>query len=232
MYTFEKCRKRFLPAGVERLCDPDLLDIGCARRVLDMGSGLGKLAVQLFFSKPHIELVWGIEFSPSRYAMCYEVLRELCVSNPHRLTFKEMYGRSAGFQVTEHLPQQKQKQKRRLRFFCGDMLSSHFQKLALQQHFDVIICETEVPQTRFVTFLRCFKRLVDQPTTRSVLTYHDLDKVQHNNNNAADDEDVDIAFRYLKRCYPDQEQKRMIKTSWTTSGNSIGHVFHIWSSQR
>jgi len=214
-----------LPSGVIRMSAPDLLNIHSATRVLDMGSGLGKLAVQLFFAHSHLEDVWGIEFSHARFARCRELLRHFCAQNSDRLLFRE--SGDMEFRVTERR-KSRQNKKRSLRFFCGDMLMARFQKQARSKQFDVIICETEVPKNRYATFFHCMKILADRPMTR-LMTYHDLDQLQETLVFTGENKVENLSFLHLKKLYRDNEAKRMIHTSWSQI-NKNGHVFHFWGA--
>lgn len=208
-----------LPCGVQRLCQLDLLHIERASRVVDMGSGFGKLAVQLFFTYTHLQSVWGVEFSVSRFAVCHETLRGLCHCNPRRLQFYE--DSTMSFSVIDL----QGRHPRTLRFFCSDMLSRKFQKRLLREEhpFDCIICETEIPSARYATCLRFLRLLADRPNT-SLMTYHDLDAL---NESLPEDSQHTVLFQQLKKCYPDDPKKRTIKTSW--SQNAPGHIFHVWN---
>ena len=54
-----------LPEGVSRMFDTEHLDLNSARTVYDLGSGLGKLAMQAYLQFPHLDWVCGVELARS-----------------------------------------------------------------------------------------------------------------------------------------------------------------------
>lgn len=66
-----------LPAGVDRLMDADHLDAASAAVLVDLGAGLGKLAVQCFLQFPGLRRVVGVELAWTRYAMSRDALSRL-----------------------------------------------------------------------------------------------------------------------------------------------------------
>jgi hypothetical protein len=199
-----------LPSGVERLCEPDLLNIRQATRVIDLGCGLGKLVVQLFFSCTHLETVWGVELSRTRFEHLRRILYNFCRWNSARLSFVALSKDS--FEVQEG--------SRQLQIHCGNMFDRHLQRQIFRKNFQVIICETEIPQQRAFGFIRMLELLCDRPGVR-LLTYTNL---EHLHNTLWDQyKRRCLPFKCLEKIYKDDTEKRLIKTSW-----SKGHLFDIW----
>lgn len=71
-----------LPAGVTTLLDPQHLNAGRASKLVDIGSGCGKLAVQAFIEFPNLESVIGVEICHSRAQVGINALRGLCKKHP------------------------------------------------------------------------------------------------------------------------------------------------------
>jgi hypothetical protein len=66
--------------GVISLAQASALDIGNKDRVhhvIDVGSGLGMVAAQLFFQHPHIQSVTGVELYRSRFDLGVEAMQKL-----------------------------------------------------------------------------------------------------------------------------------------------------------
>lgn len=66
-----------LPVGIDKALNNDHLDAENCACLLELGSGLGKLAIQAFFQFSNITKVEGIEFSEGRYKESERALTDL-----------------------------------------------------------------------------------------------------------------------------------------------------------
>ena len=201
-----------LPTGIDRLCDADLLNIRQQRSLIDLGCGLGKLIVQVFFACPNLETVWGIEFSRSRFEHLRRILTNFVRSNRSRLSLETVSHNV--FQIREGF--------RTLQIRCGDMFNRQLQREIIQEKFDVVIIETEIPAQRLFSFARLLRSIADVPSCH-LLTYHNLESL--NKRMEEEYKRKFLPFSYLRKIFAEKEDihKRLIKTSW-----SKGHLFDIW----
>lgn len=66
-----------LPVGATKLFDQDHLALADARSLCDLGSGLGKLALQAFLQFPNLRRVFGCELSASRFRKSRGAVQQL-----------------------------------------------------------------------------------------------------------------------------------------------------------
>jgi hypothetical protein len=66
-----------LPVGATKLFDDEHLALAGARSLCDLGSGLGKLAVQAFLQYPNLTRVFGCELSASRFKKSKDAVVQL-----------------------------------------------------------------------------------------------------------------------------------------------------------
>ena len=66
-----------LPIGATKLFDADHLHARSATSLCDLGSGLGKLAIQAFLQFPNLTRVFGCELSSSRFSKSQQAVEEL-----------------------------------------------------------------------------------------------------------------------------------------------------------
>lgn len=71
-----------LPSGVTTLLSSQNLAANRARKLVDIGSGCGKLALQAFVEFPNLESVVGVEICQSRTQVGINALRHLSKTQP------------------------------------------------------------------------------------------------------------------------------------------------------
>ena len=219
-----------LPEGVSRMFDTEHLDLNSARTVYDLGSGLGKLAMQAYLQYSHLDWVCGVELARSRSSKGFEALRKL---SKLRLTSG---GTAAGLEatVTSGIVEEgkdglsvkltetiqssvssyskclgRTKKNKRHRYFelrCADLFSVHDAWQA-----DVVICETKFPEEKYrdlAVYMSQMKASV------RVLTYEDLDVV--------------YAYCHLANPFVRFDNNHSNDRFYTTWAPNYGYRFHLW----
>lgn len=86
-----------LPQGVTKLLGPERFDAAhSARRMVELGMGSGKLALQAFFEVPQLTEVVCVELTHSRFEMAAKALRRLIAKHPDRFSYEEVRGSDGG----------------------------------------------------------------------------------------------------------------------------------------
>jgi hypothetical protein len=98
------CFGEVLPDGVAKLLDADHLDAINARIMVDLGMGLGKLAMQAFVAYPNITKVVGLEYCGTRAKNGFAALRRLSKRSPPNVEWN-IIEESNILTVVESLPQ-------------------------------------------------------------------------------------------------------------------------------
>ena len=219
-----------LPEGVSRMFDTEHLDLNSARTVYDLGSGLGKLAMQAYLQYGHLDWVCGVELARSRSAKGFEALRKL---SKLRLTAG---GTAAGLEatVTSGIVEEgkdgmsvkltetiqsnvssyskclgRTKKNKRHRYFelrCADLFT-----VSDAWQADVVICETKFPEEKYRDLAIYMSQM--KPSVR-VLTYEDLDVV--------------YAYCHLPNPYVRFENNHSNDRFYTTWAPNYGYRFHLW----
>ena len=188
-----------LPEGVSRMFDSEHLDLMTARTVYDLGSGLGKLAMQAFLQFPHLDWVCGVELARSRSLKGFDAVRKLSkmrlsssldggASNSTTTTVScgavEEGKDGSHIRLTETIQSTasssssyskclgRSKKSKKHRFFelrCADLFTVHD---AFQA--DVVICETKFPEEKYRDLAHFMSHM---KSSVRVLTYEDLDVV-------------------------------------------------------
>ena len=222
-----------LPEGVSRMFDSDHLDLNSARTVYDLGSGLGKLAMQAYLQFPHLDWVCGVELARSRSAKGFEALRKL---SKLRLTAGGGGAAVGGLEATvtsgcveegkdglsvklaETIQSsvssyskclgrtKKNKRHRWLELRCADLFTAVDAWQA-----DVVICETKFPEAVYrdlAVYMSQMKASV------RVLTYEDLDVV--------------YAYCHLPNPFVRLDNNHSNDRFYTTWAPNYGYRFHLW----
>ena len=139
-----------LPEGVSKMLDKNHLNAEKSEILIDVGSGLGKLAFQAFFEFPNLKDVIGIEFCASRF-------------QKNKSAFYKFYqANSSVFKWTEHndilVPWFS------LEFIIHDFKTTNRRKLEIRNQnmfnykemnkADIIICETDIHYQMYPTFIQ------------------------------------------------------------------------------
>ena len=225
-----------LPEGVSRMFDSEHLDLMTARTVYDLGSGLGKLAMQAFLQYPHLDWVCGVELARSRSLKGFEAVRKL---SKLRLSSAMDGGASASstsvvcsgvveegkdgghIRLTETIQSTasssssyskclgRSKKSKKHRFFelrCADLFT-----VVDAFQADVVICETKFPEEKYrdlAHFMSHMKQSV------RVLTYEDLDVV--------------FSYCHLQNPFVRLENNHTNDRFYTTWAPNYGYRFHLW----
>ena len=219
-----------LPEGVSRMFDTEHLDLNSARTVYDLGSGLGKLAMQAYLQYGHLDWVCGVELARSRSSKGFEALRKL---SKLRLAAG---GTAAGLEatVTSGIVEEgkdgmsvkltetiqsnvssyskclgRTKKNKRHRYFelrCADLFT-----VTDAWQADVVICETKFPEEKYRDLAIYMSQM--KPSVR-VLTYEDLDVV--------------YAYCHLPNPYVRFDNNHSNDRFYTTWAPNYGYRFHLW----
>ena len=76
-----------MPAGVNKALNNSHLEANECKSLLELGSGLGKLALQAFYQYPNINRLVGVEFSVGRYRQAQRALQRLAAMYPTECKF-------------------------------------------------------------------------------------------------------------------------------------------------
>eukprot|EP00927_Polykrikos_kofoidii_P072275 TRINITY_DN6840_c0_g1_i1.p1 TRINITY_DN6840_c0_g1~~TRINITY_DN6840_c0_g1_i1.p1 ORF type:complete len:486 (+),score=77.29 TRINITY_DN6840_c0_g1_i1:46-1503(+) len=109
-------------------------------RLLEMGMGTGKVALQAFVENPQLSRVFGIELAPSRYLVGEQALVRLAEAMPSRFEIGLLDPGNRIIlveRVADDVPL-----SRELEFCCGDMLQVSSQEMASA---DVVCMEVCLP---------------------------------------------------------------------------------------
>lgn len=80
-----------LPQGVTKLFGPDRFDAArSAKRMVELGMGSGKVAVQAFFEVPQLAEIVCVELAHSRFNMAAQALKALVSKHPERFSYEEV----------------------------------------------------------------------------------------------------------------------------------------------
>ena len=226
-----------LPEGVSRMFDSDHLDLLSARTVYDLGSGLGKLAMQAYLQYPHLDWVCGVELARSRSMKGFEAVRKL---SKLRLSggldgAGGGGGGGGGAQCSSSGVVEEGKDGQHIRLTETMTSTTHSYSKCLgrskkkQKHrylelrcadlftvqeaaaADVVVCETKFPEEKYrdlAVFLSHFK-----PSVR-VLTYEDLDVV--------------YSFCHMLNPYVRYDNNHVNDRFYTTWAPNYGYRFHLW----
>ena len=135
-----------LPEGVSRMFDSDHLNLAKARTFVDLGAGLGKLAIQAFLQFPNLNFVTGVELARSRVRKGIEAVKRLERYNYSTYAEED----SDGDEIC--LVEERFKRKsihtgefpdRELRLRVGDLFKEWRASSA-----DVVVCETKFPEEK------------------------------------------------------------------------------------
>ena len=76
-YNSDLLYGEILPIGVTRAFDSQHLNVSSAHTLCDLGSGLGKLAIQAFLQYPNLQRVVGVELSYARCELGFDAIRRM-----------------------------------------------------------------------------------------------------------------------------------------------------------
>jgi hypothetical protein len=201
-----------LPEGCSRMFDADHLDLATVSTLWDLGSGLGKLAIQAFLQYPNLISVKGVELAKSRAKKGFDALRKLARSREKHGATAQDGADNCSMKLIESFPAKSnrstrsKKVNRSISLFSGDLFTCSDCFTA-----DCIVCETKFPEEKYAelcSFLRNLK------TSVRLLTYEDLDVV-------------------YTRCgeknpfvrYENNHCNDRFYTSWASN---YGYRFHLW----
>jgi hypothetical protein len=230
-----------LPEGVVRMLDADHLDVAHARTVYDLGSGLGKLALQAFLQYPHLEWVGGVELAQSRSSRAFEALRRLTNLQNGTFTTSQNFPESvltaarAVFANDSTSMTEEAKDGCSIRYTEVRLNPSTYSKclgrskrmkktryLELRNGdlfgvsdawlADIVICETKFPEERYNDLTMYLQHL--KPTVR-LLTYEDLDNV--------------YALVRKRNPFVRMESNHPNDRFFTTWAPNYGYKFHLWT---
>lgn len=176
-YTFGEV----LPSGVRLLGSKHALDVKvAAKSLVDLGSGRGRMALQIFLEFPNLVNVTGVEFMKERFEVTVEMLKFVARADPKRFTFQKGQPLDAKDDVSPNEVTLTEGQ-RTLTIRHQDLFQC---KEALNA--DIVICETELPVARhseFTSLLCKLKSGVRIMTYCSLLTmpnlYFKLSQIEH-----------------------------------------------------
>ena len=227
-----------LPEGVSRMFDADHLDLMTARTVYDLGSGLGKLAMQAFLQFPHLDWVCGVELARSRSLKGFEAVRKL---SKLRLTAAgaaamDVAANSGASVCSGVVEEGKDGSHVRLTETLQSAASSsssyskclgrsrkakkhRYLELRCADLFtvhdafqaDVVICETKFPEEKYRDLAHFMSHM--KPSVR-VLTYEDLDVV--------------YGYCHLSNPFVRLENNHSNDRFYTTWAPNYGYRFHLW----
>ena len=229
-----------LPEGVSRMFDSEHLDLMTARTVYDLGSGLGKLAMQAFLQFPHLDWVCGVELARSRSLKGFEAVRKL--SKLRLTSAMDSSGSSAGgaastttvcsgvieegkdgnhVRLTETL-QSTAASSSSYKGCLGRKKSSkkhRYFELRCADLFtvhdafsaDVVICETKFPEEKYRDLAHFMSHM--KQSVR-VLTYEDLDAV--------------YAYTHMQNPFVRLDNNHTNDRFYTTWAPNYGYRFHLW----
>lgn len=162
-----------LPAGVTKVLDDDHLNARRATTLVDLGAGMGKLALQAFLEWPSLAIVYGIELCQSRHAEARTFLGDLAMTNPDAINLS--HDADDAVQLDLHLPSSDERKEnegdgsdetwRTLRLEHGDMFAPA--AVARATAADIVVCQTDVPAGRRPDLVALLAAL--RPGTRFLL---------------------------------------------------------------
>jgi len=195
-----------LPEGVEKLFDRSHLAADEARTLVDLGAGLGRLALQAFLEHPSLQSVYAVELAKGRWRLGVEALERLAERHPRLFEFTA--------DGSDAVVLKSVKDGRQLRFVKGDLFDTPVDVLAAA---DLVVCETRIPDDRQVDFASFLSRL--RPDTRLML-YHSLESLPRIRLVATDRAEIDSTTQ-AERIAPHDS---FLAASWSPKG----HRFHMW----
>mmetsp|Transcript_14211 Transcript_14211/g.21593 ORF Transcript_14211/g.21593 Transcript_14211/m.21593 type:complete len:346 (+) Transcript_14211:125-1162(+) len=216
-----------LPTGVSRMMASESIDLSTAKVLLDIGSGRGLLAVQVFAQFPTLDRVIGVEVSSERYKMSMKVTSKF-------ETFWKKSGNSVTRTVHENETRHfltapgETKQGRSLEFYQEDVgkLSSLIREAGPDiVVMDVAFADRSIPSS----ILKILKSL--KPGVM-VLSFEDLKSrwpvERHGKFPFKEGGDHHDGRKYSKGSRKQDSQRKdrkfaRLKTSWST-----GAWFHTW----
>ena len=157
------------------MMDEKHLNAANANVLVDLGMGLGKLALQCFLEYPNLNTVIGLEFCQTRSNTAFRALNRFAERTPSRLKWVlleegsslkliESPHRTMTRSVSRSIPS-----GRRLEFQQGDLFAfPHVAKA------DIVICETKIRSERYEEFRH---KLNQMKIGARLLTYEHLETV-------------------------------------------------------
>lgn len=212
-----------LPEGLGKMMDHSHLDVSNANVLIDLGSGLGKLALQSFLSYPQLSHVAGIELCASRFLEACSTATRLAKSNPH-LLYCPSYSCPSSSSTRLDLRTgggggSNAANSRLLQFYRGDLLEFGW----LVKTADVVICQTDLPSKRQKELVSLLSEM--KPGAR-LLLYHSLLQLPGVTRPSPSlDGDLVAQFPDRSLWLSMSPHDCRIPTSWS---KSLGHKFDFW----
>lgn len=196
-----------LPDGVSKALSSNelgqALDVAVGgSRVLELGMGSGKVAMQVFLQRPDVQQVVGVEIVQSRYVIGEAALRRLVGQRPEAYRGVSNNPTSASIEDTGG---------RRLEFHCADFFSLG---LELCSSSDVIFFAVHIPCKLFPQLCQRFSTAKEGCR---LFTYHALDTIWWT--------DEPCPFRQI-------EENKQETDTFSTSWSPQGYKFYVYVCDR
>lgn len=135
-----------LSTGIHKALDASHLDAVNCKMLLELGSGLGKLAIQAFLEFPNLCRVIGVEFAEGRYRCAKEALNALSRAQPDRFRITAQGRLHGDSDITSAgLEEKADRPTRSIHFELDDffLVDKKTVKAA-----DIIIMETDISESK------------------------------------------------------------------------------------
>jgi len=179
--------------------------------VLELGSGSGKVAMQVFLQCPEVSHVLGVELVQSRYAIGAAALRHLCSLKPEAYRGVQPTAVPGGVDAAKAACLEETRAGRRLEFQCADFFSLG---LDLASKSDVIFFAVHIPCKLFPQLC---EMLAKAKEGCRLFTYHALDSIWW--------VDQPCPFR---QCEANVQESDTFSTSWSPQG----YRFYVYVCDR
>ena len=220
--------------GAAKLFDSQHLNAEKGTVLVDLGSGVGKLALQAFLQFPNLSKVVGVELSPSRVTEAHSALQKLATSYSTSFQFnsnqdvKEDHDTSINSSSSLSVPQigyrctlstQKKKSQRKYRgknhirkldIICNSLFSME----DIVAESDIVICETQILPESYSSLVILLSKM---KSGARLLTYEDLNTIYDSNQSSFPFTQLEINKNNLEDRF---------KTTWATNK---GHHFYLWT---
>ena len=243
-----------LPIGLDKALDPNHLDASRCKTLLELGSGIGKLAIQVFLQFQQITFVYGCEIFRKRYLNNVDAVLKLVELHPSQFSIVQQDSNSIKLQeflkgedkdedkgIEDLLFDEKNetmsnlKNKRELHIEEQSLLNID---TSLLQKADIIILEAEIPACKHQELLNLIQHMHVEARILTYLNLYDLwNKVKFNEIDGVEINDsvINNDSKSSNCTYDNFPWKQLdinisvadrFATSWSPDR---GHHFYLWT---